>query len=136
MAPIYQFIAFNAKKNLSDLPNFDLSPKIKKNSARKNSDGTLRVTLSEPLKSAYPAGTSVRLHSADAMHIYAAGKNAMLTDQWQELSGVISGEAVRGAVSDQWWHGTKSAGVIFRYAGKAIPDGVIEFRNIKVELLQ
>jgi len=129
-------IAFNAKKNLSDLPNFDLSPKIKKNSARKNSDGTLRVTLSEPLKSAYPAGTSVRLHSADAMHIYAAGKNAMLTDQWQELSGVISGEAVRGAVSDQWWHGTKSAGVIFRYAGKAIPDGVIEFRNIKVELLQ
>ena len=39
------FVAFNAKGDLSDLPNFDLSPRIKKGSAKKGSDGTLSVTL-------------------------------------------------------------------------------------------
>ena len=127
-------VAFDAKSDLSDLPNRNLSPRLVKNSGKSNADGTFSVTLSEPMKFSRPAGTAVRLHSADAMHIYNAAKNAELTDQWQSFSGVISGEAIRGAVHQQWWHGTVSAAPIFRYTGKVIPGGVIEFRNIKVEV--
>ena len=127
--------AFDAKNNLSDLPNYNLSPRMNHKSV-KFADGIITVELIAPMTFDRPAGTPVRFHSLDAMHIYAAGKGAVLTDQWQTLSGVISGEALRGAASDQWWRGTKSAAVIFRYAGKAVSGGVIEFRNIKVELCQ
>ena len=125
-------IAFDAKADLSDLPNFFLSPRIRKDSQTKGPDGTLRVTLSEPMKFARPAGTPVRLHSADAMHIYNAGKGAVLTDRWQTLEGVVSGEAVSGAVRDRWWHGTVSAAPVFRFAGKPLEGGRIEFREITV----
>ena len=128
----YLCIAFDARKDFSDLPNFALSPRLKKTPAVKNADGTFTITLTAPMKFSRPAGTPVRLHSADANHIYAAGKNLGLTDQWQKLDGTVSGEAVRGAVSDRWWHGTRSAAPVFRYAGKTVPGGVIEFRNITV----
>ena len=124
---------FNAQADLSDLPNRTLSPRLVKNSGKRNADGTFSVTLTAPMKFDRPAGTAVRLHSVDTMHIYNAAKNVALTDQWQSFSGVVSGEAIRGAVHQQWWHGTASAAPIFRYTGKEIPGGAIEFRNIYVE---
>ena len=130
----FRCIAFDAAPDFGDLPNFNLSPRIKKGSEKRNPDGTLTVGLSAPMTFARPAGTAVRLHSGDALHIYAAAKNAVLTGQWQSFSGIVSGEAVRGAVHDRWWHGTRSAAPIFRYAGKPVPEGMVEFRNIQVEI--
>ncbi|MFA6716224.1 MAG: hypothetical protein WCS27_12660 [Victivallaceae bacterium] len=62
------FVAFNAKEDESDLPNFNYTPGIITNIERKN--GVYNVTLSKPAGKAYPAGTGVREHYHCAMYIY------------------------------------------------------------------
>jgi len=125
--------AFDAKGDLSDLPNYDLSPRMNHKTV-KFADGIITVELIAPMTFDRPAGTPVRFHSLDAMHIYTVGK--ITPDaQWQKFSGEISGSAVRGVPYHQWWHGTKSAAAIFRYVGKAVQCEV-EFRNIKVETIE
>ena len=55
----YYHVAFNAKEDMSDIPNFDISRMIAK--IQKKDNGYL-VTLTQPLTKAYPAGTVVRQH--------------------------------------------------------------------------
>lgn len=125
-------VAFDAKGDLSDLPNYQLSPRLDPKSVRV-AEGVISVALREPMKFGRPAGTPVRFHSLDAMHIYTCGK-IVPTEQWQTFSGEISGAAVRGVPRDRWWHGTKSAAPMFRYVGSQ-PRCELEFRNIRVEIL-
>lgn len=51
----YINVAFNAKEDFSDLPNFEVFP-IKKNSIKKAGD-VWEITLETALRKAYPAGT-------------------------------------------------------------------------------
>ena len=125
-------VAFDAKGDLSDLPNYQLSPRLDPKSVQV-AEGVITVALQEPMQFGRPAGTPVRFHSLDAMHIYTCGK-IVPTEQWQTFSGEISGVAVRGVPRDQWWHGTKSAAPMFRYVGQPVRCE-LEFRNIRVEIL-
>ena len=61
-------VAFHAREDYSDIPNFDLSATCKK--VEKNADGTLRLELEKSLKKDYPAGTKIRFHSPYGAPMY------------------------------------------------------------------
>ena len=63
-------LAFNAKVNASDLPNFDLSGFINPKKSSVNADGTVTVVFNTPLAKDYPAGTAVRQHRSGNMFVY------------------------------------------------------------------
>ena len=82
-------VAFQAQKDLSDLPNENISPNLDK--VVKNADGTQTVTLKGACKADYPAGTSVRL--SGGYSIYFNWKRLpKVTKEWQEFSAEITGE--------------------------------------------
>ena len=114
-------IAFNAKADGSDLPNFNIVT-VKK--IVQNADNTV-VQLSSALKEAVPAGTSARLHGYGASFLYAGCFGKKINDQWQKFTGTITFDS--GAV--RWAPGTKQAKVAFL---SGIRSGTVEFRNISV----
>ena len=54
-------VAFGAKKDRSDLPNYELSSRCAGMKADEN--GNLRIELKMPLEKSYPAGTPTRFHA-------------------------------------------------------------------------
>ena len=124
----YSSIAFNAKKDFSDLPNADqLSTAVP--NAKKNGE-VWEILLRKPLAKNIAAGTLVRQHSDGSSYIYAAGV-AKLSDKWITRKGVISGIAPVGNVSNKMWKGTaKVRVVVLMLSGDA--DSDVSFRNIKV----
>ena len=66
-------VAFGAKKDGSDLPNFDLSSRC--TAMKPDENGDLRIELKQPLKKSYPAGTPTRFHAyyPHSMYDLAAG---------------------------------------------------------------
>lgn len=86
---IYRYAAFNAKEDMSDIPNFDISSMISKIEGN-------TITFKSPLKKAYPAGTMVRQHRSGGTYIYTN-----------------SGKAPK-----EWtvWKGKPAQGKIFRKA--------------------
>ena len=124
----YSSIAFNAKEDFSDLPNFNQWPTIIPN-AKKNGE-VWEILLKKPLNKNIPAGTLVRQHSDGSSYIYAAGL-AKLTDKWIPRKGVITGIAPSGNVSNKLWKGTATVKVVIIFtSGDA--DSEVLFRNIKV----
>jgi uncharacterized protein YqfB (UPF0267 family) len=85
----YYYVAFNAKEDMSDIPNFDLSSMISK--VENNT-----ITLTKTLKKAYPAGTMVRQHRSGGTYIYTK-----------------SGKAPKAWAT---WKGKPAQGAIFRKA--------------------
>lgn len=94
-------VAFNAQKDLSDLPNLDAERIVKIEKKGENYEVTLRSTL----KKAYPAGTAVRQHRyVDYPSVqYEAGAD------WREVSLKFSGKAAPGAkpALGTFWPGAK-----------------------------
>lgn len=123
--------AFNVKSDFSDLPNPRLSPKIK--SVAKVDNGYL-LTLAEPLKHSYPAGTAIRQHRFAGSYHYTAG-NKMLTADWQSFSIIITGTAAYGVPVQRWWRGIDSAALLIlaNYGGGS--DSVMLMKNLKLEEL-
>ena len=78
----YYYIAFNAKKDMSDLPNFVLSSMISK--IEKTGDA-YTVTLTNPLKKAYPADTQVRQHRSGGTYVYT--KYGKAPKEWKVWKG-------------------------------------------------
>ena len=77
-------IVFNAKEDLSDLPNFDFSPALESKQVKVNTDGTIEIPVKKPFAKAYPAGTVVRQHIVGNAYIYAgAGRKA---NEWMTFS--------------------------------------------------
>jgi len=73
----HHYVAFNAKEDMSDIPNFDISSMI--NKIEKNT-----ITLTRPLKKAYPAGTLVRQHRSGGTYIYTkSGKAPKAWTTWK-----------------------------------------------------
>lgn len=123
-------VAFHAAADGSDIPNFNLSPVMKKDGIAKLENGDIEVSLSKPLAADYPAGTKVRLHISNGGLLYCAASRKTLTDEWQAFSGKVSGIAPQGNKLDQWRPGTVAAQLVLINTAKV---GTVEFRNLKVE---
>lgn len=88
----YQYVAFNAKKDMSDIPNFNLAGTITK--IEKNGD-IYTITFKKPLAKAYPAGTMVRQHRSGGTYIYIKVGNT--PKAWGDWKGLVQGKALRKA---------------------------------------
>jgi hypothetical protein len=124
-------IAFGAKKDFSDLPNYNLSPAIIK--LEKKAD-VYEVTLKSPLKKAYPAGTEVRQHHNFGGYQYCAASSKLVPNKWTKYSGVVKGLVKSGAPNKQFWPGTKYARVvvILNYQAKQGSDCKTLFDDISL----
>ena len=78
----HYYIAFNAKKDMSDMPNFALSTMISK--IEKTGD-VYTITLTKPLQKAYPAGTQVRQHRSGGTYVYT--KSGKAPQNWTVWKG-------------------------------------------------
>jgi hypothetical protein len=99
----YAAIAFNIEDNYQDLPNFNISPEIKKIIKEENN---YKVILKTPLKKSYPAGTKIRLHLPWGVPLYSVTYGWAPTE-WKQFSATLTGEALSGAPNDKFWRGTK-----------------------------
>lgn len=86
-------VAFDAKEDRSDLPNFNVSPSIKDIEEK---DGFFEVTLVNPVGAAYQAGTKVRQHARGGF-VYA--KYGEVPNAWTTWEGTLKGTALRGGVT-------------------------------------
>ncbi len=102
-------IAFDAEKDLSDLPNYDLSSGIAK---LEKKDNFYEITLKTPLKKSYPASTKVREHYLYGGYQYCAAANTVIPHKWTKYSAVVKGLAKSGAPNKQFWPGTKYVKVV------------------------
>ena len=124
----HSFVAFNAKDDLSDLPNRDVIYIVPKGI---QPDGdNLKINLSAPLKKDIPAGTKVRQHLAGDTYIYCAG-SAYTNNKWTLRTGSVSGVAKSTRSDSLFWPGTAKFQVTIHITGGS-KDSVTEFRNIKV----
>ena len=86
--PRFFRVAFNAKKDFSDLPNYDTSLGIKK--VEKKDDVTV-AELTGPLKKSYPAGTGVRVHHAGCgFYLYSVLANQKIPAEWKQYSKKVT----------------------------------------------
>lgn len=74
----YYYAAFNAKKDMSDVPNFNLSSMIAKVEGN-------TITLTKPLKKAYPEGTMLRQHRSGGTYVYT--KSGKAPAKWTSWKG-------------------------------------------------
>ena len=80
-------VAFNAKKDKSDIPNYDIAKYTTK--IEKQGDVWV-ISLSTPLKKAYAAGTNVRQHLSGG-YIYSSIVRVPTSD-WKTYTGTINGK--------------------------------------------
>lgn len=121
-------VAFNAKADFSDLPNFDLSPKLIHGALAVDANGVATLKFKTPLTKAYPAGTRIRLHRAGDYYLFVGLKTnpKKLTTEWQRFYGQVSGKGGPGI--RVWYPGTAKA-----YAAiLPLNAGRIEIRDLQV----
>lgn len=127
----YSRVAFNAKANYADLPNFDVPHSLAKNGIVKKGN-IWEVTMRRPLTKAYPAGTKVRQHTDSATYIYARVVGKIAAGKTVKMTAVVSKTAKSGVTGSMFWPGTKKAYILVMHScGKNTP--VIELKNVKVE---
>lgn len=98
--PFLYGVAFNAKDDLSDLPNNDTALITKVDGGKASGE----LILKEELTADYPAGVKVRMQR----YFDYVVANVKVSGEWQEISMTFSGEALRGApVEGKFWNGTK-----------------------------
>lgn len=123
-------VAFNVKRDQSDLPNNNITPTIK-SIVKKN--GVFETSLTGKCGKNFPAGTLVREHFAGYAYLYAGGTGVPLTQDWKKIEVLIPvGEVANGSIK-QWWTGTKYASLIIE--SMSINAGVM-FRNVKLEKIE
>ena len=102
----YSAVAFNVKKDYSDLPNYDISPQCSKMIPDK--DGNLRIELKAKLTKDYPAGTPIRIHSPWSPSMYYLASGWMPADDGKECVAILRGiKNDAGISSKEFWKGTK-----------------------------
>lgn len=121
---LFYSVVFNAKQDLSDLPNPAFAA-IKKIETK---DANVEIELAEPLAKDYPEGTKLRLHRYfDSPNL---NNTELVPNEWNEVSFVLSGEAPRGKPEDaKLWNGTR----FIKIAILCLDGGVLLFDDIKVE---
>ena len=78
-------MAFDAKADRSDIPNFNVSNSKVVKIEEVEEDDTWKITFDYPLGIARPAGTMVRMHRFGGTYHYA--KNADVMPQWNVFKG-------------------------------------------------
>ena len=104
----FQVVVWGAKKDLSDLPNFNFIGYV---TAMQPAGENVEVTLKAPAKAAVPAGTSVRIHS-EGGYMYTGGYCMPKTDDFTKLKGKAKGRAKAGMYGSAWAPGAAKARVI------------------------
>ena len=116
------FIAFNAREDLSDLPNREnvwfRKPQVQ--------GEFIILPLVKPLKKGYAAGTKVRCHGQGALWTVCHGYQA--PKEWTKFSGKIKGMAKAGGKNNMWWPGTERAKVFILVQVKS----TLEFKDVAV----
>ena len=110
-------IAFNAKADRSDLPNFELTGFPELNKTVKNSDGTITLFFKTPITKDYPAGTAVRQHRSGNMFPYVGFSNK--AGEWVKFSTTFK----------SFYTGTTQFKVALRLLTRNWP---VQMRNVKV----
>ena len=128
IVPNFSYIAFNTKDDFSDLPNRST---IAITGIKVLPDGKAELELKEPLREFYPAGSNVRMHHRLASFLYGGALNRDLTEDYQEFSGVFTGEQ-RGMSHNIFRKGTAFIQIVVMIEG----NGTLEFKNIKFEEIQ
>lgn len=120
-------IAFNAKKNFSDLPNKDIH-KIK---SLKKIEGGWELTLHKPVSKAYAAGIGVRNHFS--LHrIFTVNRFKKAPKEWTAFSGKISGIEKGIPYERRWWPNTARSKVFL-----LVPQNcALEFKDVVVRKLE
>ena len=127
----YAYVAFNTKDDYSDLPNFSIERTVK-GSVEKEGN-VWSVSLINPLKKDYPAGTKIRQHLGGGTYIHAVIRRP--SEKWQTVKGVISGARLKAGRSDrQLWPGTGKVRVAVTVSGDE--DCSVDFRDLKLEEAQ
>ena len=124
-------VAFNAKADLSDLPNFEYTSLVSRVKRADDGNGWV-VKFDRPLPKAYPAGTIVRQHNYGASLDCCLAWRAVPAE-WTSYSAELKGTAALGtAPGNQFWPGTKFVSVyLMNDAGRK--GAAIEFDNIVFE---
>ena len=123
---------FNAKEDLSDLPNLFCSGLIDNVAP----DGVVTLRKGVSLTRDYPAGTKVRQHYDDesfgigTLYLRAAS-------DWKTAAIIVNPPAPGEFIYTKniWWPKVNAAGVTFQLRGKIPADGGVLFRNIVLEEL-
>ena len=121
-------IVFNAKADLSDLPN----PTYNDIVAAEADGDNLKLTLRQPLTADYPAGAAVRCHSSGG-GMYGGMQGKVPPEEWTPVAWTVSGIAPTGNPMNKWWHGA-TKGAIRIIVGYNKPSK-LEFRNVKLEIV-
>lgn len=112
-----KILAFNAKADKSDLPNLELSPRIKSISP----DGS--VVLARPVRRSYPVGTQVRCHRETPQ--FTSLMRVAPPESWKYFDTKISGVST-GIERGKFPVGTKK--IRFR----VYTDGEVEIKDLKM----
>ena len=123
---------FNAKEDLSDLPNFSGSGLIESVSP----DGVVTLRKGVSLTRDYPAGTKVRQHYDDES--FGIGTLYLRAAPTWKTAAIIVNPPAPGEfiyTKNIWWPKVNAAGVTFQLRGKIPADGGVFFRNIVLEEL-
>lgn len=96
-------------------------------------DGSVEVTLKQPVAKDYPEGTPVHFHG-DGPGLYSLCTTVQPGDEWVKYTGTVTGiqkDARPDKGHKQWWKGTKYAKFRFMTLGAA-KDAQVEIRRIKL----
>ena len=122
-------VAFEAKEDLSDLPNNKLSSTI---ASAKFEGDIAELTLRQPIKAAVSANTAVRLHLPSNTFFYAW--NDTTKPEWTTVNATVKGISASGVTSKTWWCGAKTATPIVLANWVGNTKASIEIKDFKVEI--
>ncbi|OQA85724.1 MAG: hypothetical protein BWY31_01754 [Lentisphaerae bacterium ADurb.Bin242] len=128
------FVVFGARKDLSDLPNFRIAKGTV--SSVEIKDGVVKLTLSRPAGLEAGKGTGVREHFPGGNYHYAGALNETAPREWTGFEGIISGFASSGLPREKWWPGAESVSVLILANYRGPKESVLEFRNLKFEMIK
>lgn len=123
-------IAYNTKKDLSDLPNKTVNERaVIKNIVKKGN--IWEVTLANPCKVDHPANTPIRAHYHGWYQYLACGIRLTPGADWTRFTYKIAGSAP-GNPSKKWTLGTKGVKFIIFNNGKRTGKNTLFFRNLTI----
>ncbi|MBO5689635.1 MAG: hypothetical protein J6S73_06860 [Lentisphaeria bacterium] len=123
-------VALDAKKDLSDLPNFRLGINVRKSEVV---DGVQVLTLAYKLSYAMPAGTMVRLHRGGGDSMHSAFRGKKYTDQPMFFAGTVTGRTM-GWNYNVWPVNAADCRVQV-LANWVAPASKVEVRDLKLDIL-
>ena len=123
------YVAFDAKADLSDLPNPSVFPMVK-NGVEKEGN-VWKITLKNPLQKNIPAGMKVRQHSGGGAYIWNPVRDYQQGKWILRCSKLIGPAGKPDKARYSVWPGMKKARFVLLVNGKA--DSVTEIRNVKIE---